>query len=225
MSWATIIPSFLLRTIDPRDIISRYVKGDFSKLIWNPSGISKIPTNTSTISILSIQSSNINDGVYAYRDRSDTIRYRVFSNQVNFECYLKGEDRELECENCGKMYKSSNQKGIPIQKTFFIENGCTFPVAYCEGSYCSTRCAYTGWVDEKRVSSKNFSSAIKNAEIILREIYAQECPGKILKTTNDRRLLKKFGGSLEYDEWIGDSEYSPCNIHLIPVKGMYAKQL
>lgn len=224
MSFITQIPSFVLRGIDPKVVLTRYLSGEFSGLSFQPGNLSKIPTKVTTVNILPLQTSTIHDALYVYRDRSEKIRHRVFSGQKAYESYMKGEKTEIECENCGRMYNSLDISGIPVKRSEIVVDAYLIPLLYTEGSYCKTKCAYTGWHEYQRVSYTFRDSALKNAEIWLREMYAKECPGKVLEITNDRRLLKRFGGSLDYDEWDTDKYVKIPGINIIPTKGIYAKQ-
>lgn len=62
----------------------------------------------------------------------------------------------------------------------------------------------------------------QNTETYIRELFEQMHPDKKLKSI-DRRLLKRFGGTLDYNEWkSGKYEYVRLsNVYVTPVKIPY----
>lgn len=96
-------------------------------------------------------------------------------------------------------------------------------VIHYEGCYCSYRCTLGALHDRDRPGYRPSNVHYRESGTILRDLFRLSYPGETLTPAGDTRLLKKFGGSLTYEQYHQTSyRYVPlADVVLAPVKNIY----
>lgn len=229
MSIVKVSPGFVIRGINSRDILTKYANGGYKDVRLKIQDHPKNETvRVAPINIVPINGSKPQDSLYVYRDRFDQLRINVFSNQEEFENSADSTEREKECHYCLDKFKHDPLR-IPVSKIIYTIHNIKTAVYFGLGVYCDEHCAFSSLIESQALDHKFRDIGLKMSEIYLREIFKMRCPNKVLTRANDKRLLKRFGGSLEYGEWRTNTyrhekdTYIRPSVGLIPIKGVYQK--
>lgn len=231
MNGFKVTSGFTIRGIDPRAILDRYTSGFYSNRHLKTKDETRVETlKIAPINIIPLNDSTVDDDLYVYKDRHDKIRINVFTNQNEYKHYISDTPIDSrECLNCRNSFNHEPIR-IPISRKLVNVGGTVVLIYYGHGYYCDCRCALSALVRERSQSYRYRNSAMTNSEMYLREIYRYITGSdKKLVRANDVMLLKKFGGSLDYPDWKGNTyieskdNYIKPKIISVPMKGVYNK--
>lgn len=227
-SVVNIVPSFLLRGINPNKVLDDYVKGFFSNIHFE--NVQDVTVKTAPLTIVSVNSNSPEDPVFVIREKNSFNRVFVFANQEEFKMYQNNVEKDMDvkisrvCDYCLRKFdhqhmviplireiryirKGGDPSGDPIGDSRGpggSKNGNTvvkFPVIIGDGKYCDYRCTFAALKCYNSVNFRYRDLLYNNSEMLLRELFEEKYPNQVLTPAPNRSLLKSFGGSLDYDEW------------------------
>jgi hypothetical protein len=197
-----VIPSFLLRGIDPNEILNQYKSGQFSGLHFSPS--TGIKVKVAPITFVPISTESTNDPFYSFRDKNGYPHVVAFTNQDEYLSYMKGEKISHICMLCFKSF-THDVESIPLSaelRYFKKENEentlIKTIIVIGEGSYCCPDHCFTAL--RMMVYNHRHDMLYHDSEMIYKNIISERFPGLQLKEV-DIKLLKRFGGSVSDDEF------------------------
>lgn len=204
------VPTFLLRKVDPNEVIHNYNNGKYKDLVLNKtSKINEKPTQSQSAMGTQVALKLEND-IYGYRNKSNSIQVVATTDCKPFVEFISNETGSPvmggRCKWCRRDFKHQ-AIGVPV-KTVRMDDKL---VVYYNGVACRYGCAYALW---KLMYSKMMlrrDSQFINGEMILKYLYSLQYPNSPkLQESADPDLLKINGGSLE------DSEYDNYNYIYLP---------
>lgn len=211
----TCLPSFLLRGIDLKEILTYYRDGKYRDLI--PSG--KISSRTSLF-FHPTAGGTVEDETYVYRDKTDHSRTIVTTNHRIYLAYKKNSlNSEIQICNWCRQPFTGDPVGIPVRMTTH-EDGTT--IFYIDDPHYKTyECALASL---ENTISLTRDPLYLNSEQFLRLAHHLQYPARgILRKAPDWRLHKGNGGPLTTEEFETNSSiYLRTNrIIFTPVKIEY----
>lgn len=199
-----VVPTFLLKGVDPRKLLEDYRAGIFSKPRSNASDIHIV---TKPNMLAPSYSSNRSERIYAIRDRHNNNIIIASSNYTNWKITSATADRTLpeggRCALCRQDIKGT-PVGYPIdyqESVHVTPDGVThiFYQFLIENTFCDFECCLA-FIQSHLMFS--YSPLYLNAELHLRTMYRLVYPNHPpLLPAKDPLLLDCNGGSLELKEW------------------------
>lgn len=223
-----ITESFMLRRIDPVDILRKYLAGQFKN--------KKIPEKSVTISNTFVslgKSLGTNPSSESYRlaDKTNTGKVIVTTNHKTYQYEKdKNENRSTErpkvlCQYCKRLL-TKDHPGIPIEMEVNERTGNA--KFYVDGSFCHFGCAYASLKREIGVSKCYRDPLYMDSEQMLYCLYYRVHPdkrGSRINESPDWRLLDENGGPLSSKDFdAGTCEYVKIpQATLLPAKKQYIR--
>jgi len=222
----SVTPTFLLRKIDPHQIYEQYIQGQYANIKLPPE---KITISTTPIVVQPTVGNSPESDVYTYRTKSNTIQTVVTTNHTRYQiCTTSGAETPDggECDWCWKEFKHK-AVGIPVQVDYIRDNGETITKYYVDGCMCSFECTLAELKKHYALSYRYRDPLYIDSEQLLRNLYSTMYPNAgFLRPAPDFHLLRRRGGSLNYDEFHDKKhtyERTP-NVVVAPLKVQYLKQ-
>jgi hypothetical protein len=207
-----IIPTFLLKGLDHRQVVADYKAGVFNRPVGPKSKI----TIASTGAILAPTYSSSNTApVFCVKDKNNGSVVIATTGHRDFEIFTTNNGSLPvggRCEYC-KYDFETDAVGYPIghQETLVLTNDTPDPHAgvyrtiysfWVEGQFCSFECAL-GYVRNILSRPSEYrDTTIRDSERLLKLLYKLTYPeASILRPAQDPRLLQFNGGSLTREAW------------------------
>lgn len=217
-----INPTFLLKGVDPVELVKKYVSGNFNSQFNK----SKIPRAKNNISIIPSNRTGSQDPVFSVKDRFNNFIIISTSNHENFKVFTESGG-ELKkggiCDRCHKTFEHTgigypvkyNEKSVLSNDRYRI-----IYVFYIEGCFCCfEHCLeYVNLMLSQPLTQRD--NMLNDAASALKFMHSLIYPGQTLLSSNNPCLLKNNGGSLTEEEWEDKRYiYVPTDrLLLIPVK-------
>lgn len=232
-----VIPTFLLKGLDPNEVLVKYQSGLYSRPIPQKSKIN-ISKNIAVLAT-SYGTSN-KDPIFCAKDRNNCSLIVATTGHHNYEVFTTtGGNLPTggRCEHCRDTFEEI-AVGYPIgyqEQTILVSQDNNFEksnykliyVFWVEGTFCTFECAL-GYVNLLLTRPAAYrDTIIRDSERLLKMLYDFTYPNnKTLRPAPDPRLLKVNGGSLTKDEW---SDYRHVynrtdRVLMIPAKVEYLRQ-
>ena len=219
-----IIPSFLLRGINPLDVLDKYYKGNYASLTRKKL---KTAIKISTISFVPVNSESTDEAFYTFKDKNGYNQLIVFSNQREYQAFIKGETITHRCNMCFKEFTYEPER-IPLH---FEERYLQIPdskdqtrvkvnLVWGEGTFCCPDECFTAIRRNSDLRYRYRDPLMSNSEIIYRNICAERFPNHKLKEV-DLRYMSVLGGSIE--DKPKDSYKRLNSFVVVPVKVPYER--
>lgn len=217
---------FLLKSINASDILALYkdVKKNGRKFVKH----AKIKPSDSDVKYTTTYTSDQEKGVHAVDTKTNTNIFATTSHR-NYKIF-SGKNHLRNCMVCFKELEASEGGGYPIK---YSENTVMSPegrrslnyVLWCEGSFCTLNCALLHLErNRKGVESARDGHKVDSIRILKFLHRLMHPDADDLRPANDPMLLKRFGGSLDYEEWSKGDSYDRTNgVILVPAKVQYLK--
>jgi hypothetical protein len=225
-TFINVVPSFLLRGVNPLFVAEKYQAGFFTDLKHEKD--EKPIIKIAPITFIPVNSSSFEDPIYAFKDKNGYIHTMVFSNQEEYQSYLSGKEITHCCNLCDITF-SHDPERIPIhieERLIPLSDGKTkikIVLVWGEGSYCCPDHCFTVIRMLSNQSYRFTDVTTRNSEVMYRNICKSRYPKHDLIEV-DIRLLKKYGGSLTQEEFIKPETYSRSpSFVVIPVKVPYER--
>ncbi len=230
-AFINVVPSFLLRSINPSDVLEKYQRGHFSTIQRRTNKLTEI--KVTPISVIELSSTSIEEPIFTFKDKNGHSRLFAFSNQKEYTAYIQGKSMEYKCNYCfHKFMVHPGQDELPERIPLYMEdkyirkenNIYKLTVVWGEGTYCHPNCCYTAIHRQCRTYYKFNDATYNNSELYYKAICSLRYPGIKLQEV-DVKLLDIFGGTLTYEEW-RDKNYKyekVPNMIIVPVKIAYEK--
>lgn len=228
-----MMPTFLLKGIDPNKLLTDYKAGVFATLALDKS---KITISTASKVIAPQYGSSNKDPIYCVKDKNNCNIIIATTNHSDYEVYTKNGGTLPtggRCEYCHDEF-TGTAVGYPLnfkETTVLVnENGVTrqrlLYTFWVEGKFCSFECAlgYINNILGRPADFRDFSH--RDSERWLRLLHRLTYPNaKQLKAAPNPRLLKSNGGSLTKEEWqYPQHSYSRTDrVLIIPAKVEYVR--
>lgn len=229
-----VIPTFLLKGVDPVKITQLYQSGYFSQKHTK----SKIEIAQNTTILSPVYGTNNNSPIFSIKDKNNTSVIIATSGHQDFEVYTKNGGKLCEggrCDFCKEDYKCLSV-GYPLNyqeqtiSTFEPGNPKAkyriFYTFWVEGRFCSFECALA-YV--KRILSHPADSRdtlLRDSERLLKMLYSLTYPdATFLRPAQDPQLLITNGGSLTKEEWNNSKHIyiKTGRVLMIPAKVEYIR--
>lgn len=215
--------TFILRSIDPIDILSKYLKGEYKTL--------KIPTKKVKNKFLTTGKNigtNPSYEIYRLLDKSNThqtiftTNHNLYNHYSNVIKHKKSDRPLLKCTYCRRDIKGE-YVGLPVSMEMDKEHVSFFT----EGYYCHFGCAYANLKRVIPVSRIHRDPLYMDAEQLLHCMYHKLYPNepRNIVEAPDWRLCRSNGGPLT-DEEFDSKTYKYVainNVAMLPVKRQYMK--
>lgn len=227
-----IVPTFLLRSVDPAKVVKDYKQGYYQSLVFHSKSEKRKSLQHQAISLTPEYDKNPESEVYAYIDKSNVQKVVGTTNHRSYEfikAHSNGETLPYghgeKCLWCRVELKSP-PIGLPI-KLNILQNGKGKKYQFhCEGTYCSFECCYAGFV-HYNLPLYHFRDPLHmETEQLLRFMYSLIYDDAILRQAPDWRILKDNGGFLSYEDFtkFNHGYQRLPSIILLPVKVEYAQK-
>ena len=232
-----VMPTFLLKGVDPNKILADYQAGRFSQPIKLKSSI-RIAHNTSILAPTYGVSNH--DAVFSVKDRNNCSVVYATTGHSDFEVFTKnGGELPVggRCEYCRDDFQHI-AVGYPVgyQEQTILTNNCEDPrqaryrvvyVFWTEGRFCSFECClgYVRTVLSKPADYRD--TTLRDSERMLKHLHKLTYPtAGLLRPAQEPRLLKSNGGSLTREEWQDQRHVfiRTDRILMIPAKVEYVQQ-
>ncbi len=199
MARLQIEPSFILKSIDPDDVITRYNNREFFGLSA-PIAIG-IETNDS------------------YAMKCWLVDYTLFKVGKFINYYTNKEYKDIEkirCYWCRLPIESKKILGVPIEISFDKDNTVYKMIDYFD----CFQCALSAIIENNKLNKRFRNPLMENSEVILRNLYAKIFPNKKLLPAPDFRLLVNNGGPLNAEEFFEGKDViiKLSNVICLPAK-------
>lgn len=232
-----VMPTFLLKGVDPNKILADYQAGVYSRPIAPKSKI-RIAQNTSILA--PTYGSTNQDPVFSVKDRNNNSVVIATTGHSDFEIFTRtGGDLPVggRCEHCRDEFNHT-VIGYPIgyQEQTILTNDSTDPkqahyrvlyVFWVEGRFCTFECAL-GYLKVMLGRPADYrDTTLRDSERMLRHLHKLTYPtATSLRPAQDPRLLRSNGGSLTREEWQDQRHVfvRTDRILMIPAKVEYVQQ-
>lgn len=222
------VPSFVVRGINPENVLKKYLQKDYSQIRYTFKE-NRTVAGGAPINVVAVHNSTVNDGIYIYRDRGDSNRIIAFTNQKEYETFLKTNSfsKDRICEHCGEKVGDEGM-GIPTERKLAEFDGGNIYLLYSTGNYCDFMCMYTAFNQKHSLPYQMRDYSLNESYRLIKWYHNTYLPDKPFQQTNDVRLLKRYGGPLEYTEWKKNIYHKMGNVTVspplqLPSKGVYIK--
>lgn len=216
--------SFLLRGIDPTEIMKNYHEGKYDNLKL-PNTKIKL-TNTITLQSHKIGTSD-DDEFYKCSDKYGLSNIIVTTNHPRFIWYKNGGKDIPPFSSCGYCRKPIEGNhlpiGIPVKMVCTPPNQVTF---YVEDCFHSFECCFTQLKKHTSYTrdfiDPHYTNSIHLLYVMLHIMHPHH---EKLKELSDWRLLNINGGPLTDEEFFSENHHyiDTKNLVLIPVKRQFTK--
>ncbi len=212
-------PKFVLKNIDPKEIMKDYVEGKYESI--------ELPTSRIKISdVFHITTpcygSSPEEARYQFKDKNNTSIVVVTSNCRNYDIYKRAKHFEEggRCDWCKRDFESEPVR-IPIHKQEYKKNGKMYYFFWCEDECCDFSCALSHTIRES-YRDHLYKCAEDHLRFLFRLLYPRE---KLIKAPCYRLYKGKKGP-------LNDEEYKKhlykyrrtSNIILFPAKVEYIQE-
>lgn len=222
------IPSFILR-IDSSEILKNYLQGKYKTLVQTKTDTSKIKVVNIDFVTIDKNTDSVDNPIFIFNDKNSNSHTIVFSNHEEYDAYVHNKKLTRRCQLCFREFDHPPER-IPLSiEDRYLDNPETntkirTKIIWSTGVYCHPNHCYTGIC---MITSRNrkFNNYIyNNSEFIYRNICNLRFPNLELKEV-DITLLKRFGGSLDQEEF-DDPKFTYKhieNFYIVPVKISHEK--
>lgn len=229
-------PSFLLRGIDPNEILKKYKSGFFERDIPKKE---KIVVIKKSVIVAPVYGKTNRDKIFTINDNgNDGSSVIVTTGHENYELYGSNGGELPEggrCDNC-KCDFHHKAIGYPVayeEKYLLCGKGDekkyrVIYVFWMEGEICSFECALT-FVNmfigpNSEYKNNNLIDSSRWLKFLYSLMYPNEPP---LTPSNDFRLLSSNKGPLVFDEWINPKHVylQTDRVLLLPAKEEYLQKV
>jgi len=209
-----VVPTFLLRSVDPVAVLEAYQRGEYKNVTQPPS--SKVSMSNG-ISLAPSYGSNPESEIYTYRNKSNNQIVVVTTNHQAYTAHINGEvyvpRRCLWCRG-----PIEEPIGIPVRLTIDTEGVYHFLVD--RPYYCSFECCFAE-------ICLNNSRCIRDplyydSEQMLRLWFRRAVGDTELIAAPDWWLLDENGGPLSRKDWSSHRYTRMSGIITAPIKVTYS---
>lgn len=229
MSFFTIVPSILLRGIDPLEIIEKYNSGFFIPLSLKKIESEKVSTKVAPIIFAPI-SNSVDDAYFTFKDRNGHTQVIVFANQQEYKAYCEGKEIKRKCHFCGREFTHEPER-IPIsmEERYFPSSDSPDRIkcnvvwgiyAFCHPLHCFS------YIRQHLDLPYRFRDVMmQDTDIMYKNLCKQRFPDLKLRVV-PLELWSEFGGSLDRDSFLNeDYTYNKIsNFVIIPAKVSYERK-
>ncbi len=218
MTEIKVIPVFLLRGINPTEILHKYLNGNFSGVTLPTQ---KIKVENIDLRIYKQSTTNPNDETYNVVSKSG-VRQRIITlNHQAVEARKNNKPVTGFCRWCRSEITGDNFVGIPIRHEFYQETGKS--IFYVNSIHDTFGCAYADLLEMTRHPQSNWQGPYCSSETMLLHWFNMVHPGEKLQRVTPWNFLEDNGGPISRKEYF-ENTYTYCplmNIEVHPVKTPY----
>ena len=212
-------PKFVLKNIDPKEIMKEYLEGNYSTI--------QLPTTRVKISDVfhlttPSYGSSPDASRYQFKDKNNTSIIMVTSNSQNYEMYTRAGHfvEGGRCDWCKRDFECEPVR-IPIRMQEQEKDGKTYSFFWCEDECCDFSCALSHIIRES-----HRDHLYKCAEDHLRFLFRLLHPGEKLVQAPCFRLYKGNKGPFNDEEYKKHlyTYRRTSNVILLPAKVEYIQE-
>ena len=204
------IPTFLLKKINPSEILKKYQDGHYFRPIPQKR---KFSLSTNCMTLAPVYSRDENDPIFALKTKNNNTAIFATSNSKNYEVLHTDKENIKDGGRCDYCKVDFNHEaiGYPItyeekQLLMGLENEIPrykiFYIFWTEGCNCSFECCLAHLLSKTNVSVCTQDALTADSCELLHLLYRLTYPySKKLVPAQDFRLLKSNGGPLSEKEW------------------------
>lgn len=194
-----LVPTFFLKGVSPSEVLEKYKKGLFGQEVV----LKKITVVNGSILLPNYGQTN-HSAIYSLKDRNNNNVILATSNHKNFEV-KKNNFQAPFCRTCFKENKNKDFMGIILkmeEKLVLIDNEIrVFYVFHSESEdYCTFECTLEAIRKGTEIPASYRDITLMECERYLKFLFSLIYPDKILRCTQDPRLLIKNNGSLSEED-------------------------
>lgn len=222
-----ITETFMLRKINPKEIVKKYFKGEY---INRGLPKNKIKINTNFVKLGKQIGPDSSSEIYRFTDKSNNAQTILTTNHTSYQFEMDKNRGKLvdspliRCRYC-KRNNMSNPIGIPISMQIDKHNNVIFALI---DPCCDFGCAFS-YLKRKTEGNRYYRGPLyMNAEQMLNCLYYRVHPtkhGKSIQEKPDPDLLRSNGGPLTDEEFDSNSaKYFPLpTVTILPAKKQFLK--
>ncbi len=232
-----VMPTFLLKGVDPAKLLSDYHAGVFSRPIPVKAPI-RVAHNSSVLA--PTYGTSNQDPIFTIKDRNNNSVVIATSNHAPFETFTSSGGtlpKGGRCEFCRDDFEHTII-GYPLayeEETILTPSmedptQSVYRVIYIfwvEGRFCSFECCLAYVRNTMMRPADHRDTMIRDSERMLKLLHKLSYPASgSLRTAQDPRLLKCNGGPLSREEWL-DQRHTfvrTDRVLMIPAKAEYIQQ-
>jgi len=232
-----IVPTFLLKGLDPNRLFADYQSGVFAR---QPVHKSKITISQNTTILAPSYGTTNQSPIFCIKDRNNCSVVIATTGHTNFEVFTStGGNLPTggRCDFCKEDF-TETAIGYPVgyQETLILTNDDPNPknshyriiyTFWVEGEFCSFECAL-GYIRILLSHPSDYrDTTIRDSERLLKLLYKFMYPtAGILRPAQDPKLLRSNKGSLTKEEWKDNRHIyiRTDRILMIPAKIEYLQQ-
>ena len=206
-----IQPTFYLKKIEPLQIPTKILSGDFKQITLETlSGWKK--TTTEPIHQVNVIGTNKMDRMFTYSDRNNNIFTCVTTNNVGCQNVI--------CQWCRLPFTHS-WIGIPYR----MEKSPNMSIFYTEGCFCCFECVEAELQSVCHKSHILQSGLLLSPNVLLEVLFKKLYPGKKLYASPHFTLHERNGGALSDKEFYDERSYymETSGVVLVPYKKVFIK--
>lgn len=222
-----VIPTFLLKGVDPQQLLLDYQNGVFSR---KPIKKSKIKIAQNSIALAPKYGTSNYDPIFSIKDKNNSSVIIATTGHSDFEVFTRtGGTLPTggRCDFCKEDFKTT-AIGYPIayQETTVLTNDNRYRVLYVfwtDRKFCCFECTLAFVKVTLRLPSDYRDTTLRDTETMLRMLYKLTYPdSEILRAAQDPGLL----GSLSKTEWENPKHIyvRTDRVLMIPAKVEYIQQ-
>lgn len=208
----TIVPTFLLRAVDPNAVLEAYLEGAYQQVTEPPGKV----LAAKEISLAPSYGQSQKSEIYTYRNKSNNQTVVVTTNHDAYEAVIDGKVyRPSRCLWCRGPIEEE-PIGIPVKMT--ISEGIYY-FHLDRPHYCSFECCFAELcLDNKRcVREPLYCDSEQMLRLFFREVVGEEQ----LTAAPDWWLLEDNGGPLSRQDWKAHHYVRTPSIITLPIKTEY----
>jgi hypothetical protein len=202
-----VVPTFLLKSVNPEKLLRDYYNGAFSRL---PEKKNKISMHSNVDILAPLYGDDNSSAIFCLKDKNNCDVIRTTTGFNDYEIFINSGGKLPVggiCEHC-KEYFDTTIVGYPLnyeEKIILMPETQKYKIIYVfwvEGRFCSFECAlgYVRIMLSKPADYKD--TTIRDSESLLKLLYKLMYPdASILRPAQEPRLLKINGGSLTREQW------------------------
>ena len=199
MSFFNVVPSILLRGVDPLDIISRYNNGGFVNTERIQSS-EKSATKIAPITFAPI-SDSIEDAYYTFKDRNGHTQVIVFANHAEYKAYHEGKEIKRKCHFCFREFTHEPERiPISIEDRFLPSstdpNRVKVRIVWGIKTFCHPNHCWSSIKQHLNMRYRYRDVIMQDTDIMYKNICKERFPNLVLKDI-PLELWSEFGGSLD----------------------------
>ncbi len=221
-----IVPSILLRGVDPLDVLEKYHAGYFQNLKRDSPG----PTIRVAAITFAPISDSVDEAFYTFKDKNGQTQVLVFENQQEYKAYLEGKEIKRRCDFCMVEFTHEPERiPIKIEERYLpssdAPNRTKVKIVWGIKKYCNPIHCWTAIQHHLNLRYRYRDVLMQDSDILYKNICKERFPNLILREI-PLELCAEFNGPIDQTT-PGGGEYTykkMSSFIVVPVKIAYERR-